>query len=477
MAFDLDWYSVAVRALGLLFLIDLAALLPFFREAFAFGDRAGERSAEWKRWGLGCGWALGAGCLLSGVSAAILPGALILWVFFRRQFIAKRWKTVRRGFGAPGFMSHFAVLYLVVFEVARCLDPTGELTRLGFLVFRIDLGVIMICAGVYKASVGFYRGEGMEYGTVNPIWGYAWRPLSKVRPDSWFFQMNNIFGSAVEIVAGLLLLFPATQWIGALMVSASFLYVGLLVRLGRLAVLMAVLPVFCFPAVIESAVAMPPALSVAVPGWVVAGGSAVLIAFLVMLPIVKFVQYYNLFGNRRLPEPWQKWIAGYANWMPIIMWRVFTPDVTNFYFRIRGRRSDAEDWRPLVVESTFDWTGWKRPLAKLRTWHVTESIAVVSVFTLRKYYPSKPELFRERLLTYSDSLRGAFGMDLVEFEYECVAIRKAPTCFKYEPVRRFLVDVDVGSVVEEQFLGDDPTSKPARFSPVRESVLAGTYAR
>ncbi len=222
MGFDPGWYSLVVRGLGLLFLLDLVAVLPFFREAFAFGDRAGERKGEWKRWVLGAGWALGAACLLVGSSDAILPGALVLWVIFRRQFIDQRWQTVRRGFGAPGFMSHFAVLYLIAFELSRCLDPSGELTRLAFLVFRVDLGVIMICAGAYKASVGFYRGEGMEYGTVNPIWGYGWRPLSKVRPDSWFFRMNNFSGSAVEILAGVLMLIPATQVIGAVMISASF---------------------------------------------------------------------------------------------------------------------------------------------------------------------------------------------------------------------------------------------------------------
>ncbi len=101
---------------------------------------------------------------------------------------------------------------------------------------------------------------------------------------------------------------------------------------------MALLPVFCFPAVLNSALATPVAAALAVPGSVVLGTSILLIAYLAMLPVVKFVQYYNLFANRRLPEPWQAWIAGYANRMPIIMWRVFTPDVTNFFFRIRAWR-------------------------------------------------------------------------------------------------------------------------------------------
>ncbi len=68
-------------------------------------------------------------------------------------------------------------------------------------------------------------------------------------------------------------------------------------------------------------------------------------------------------------------------------------------------------------------------------------------------------------------------MELKQFQFECVAIGKEAGRFTFEPVQNFYADVAVGSVAEEHIFGDDPTSKPARFSPVRESVSAGTYAR
>src|SRR5262249_16201587 len=143
-------------------------------------------------------------------------------------------------------------------------------------------------------------------------------------------------GAAIgQLLMGLFLIIPPTRPIGALMCFASFFYLLFTVRLGRLAALMMAMPLLYLPDLdisLFGGVGIARGLApIATPPLVLAALTAIGWAYLALLPAVKAMQYLNLFADVRYPEPLQSWLTRYANFVPIIMWRVFTPDVTNFF--------------------------------------------------------------------------------------------------------------------------------------------------
>lgn len=274
----------------------------------------------------------------------------------------------------------------------------------------------------------------------------------------------NRLACLVEIVGGILMLIPGLRHWGAIAISLSFLYVSLFIRLGRLAWLMALLPLIFFPEM-GNTLQSPglPSLNIPAPAILVLGSLATL--YVALLPLVKLTQYLNLFYNRRWPAPLQGALDSYANFVPIIIWRVFTPDVTNFFVRIY----DAEN-RTILDEETYSLKGWKKPWLKFRMLHVCESIALTSVFTTLRYFPSKPELFAGRLLEYSKSLGKHQAL-----RYELVAIRKGQDRFLFEVVEEIHVNLLLGTVERTQVSPDYRFSSPSRYSPVREATKPGSY--
>lgn len=454
-------FDLFCKAVGLLWLLDLACYLPLFSVAFGKIEARGYvgENRRWT-WSLLLGWLAAGLALIVGSAWLRLTASLFFYVLYRHFYIDTRWSSIRRGFGAPGFMSHWVALYLLLLQFSAFLERS--LSHQVLWLMRIDFAVIMICAGTYKYMVGYLHHDGMEYGCVNPYWGYFWRFfLDHTHPRGWYFRVMNHLASGVEVAAGLMMLFPATRVAGAVAISLSFVYVGLLIRLGRLAFLMAVIPIIYFPTF------APPAVPFEIGGgWIF---YPLTWFFLALLPAVKFLQYYNLFANKSLPQPWQKWLSTYANFVPIIMWRVFTPDVTNFYLRIYEENPE----RPLCDHQTFSWGGWS--WLKLRFLHVTESIASVSVFTTLKYFPSNRALFNEKLVKYSLSLQHALGRPVERLRYEYVAITKMEDRFAFWHVGNFRVDLNTHQVSEEKLIEEFDFAAPSKFSPVRESAAPGSF--
>lgn len=460
---------------GLLWLLDWLAYLPlfsvFFGDMEARGYLSRDRRLERKLHVL---WLASAAGLIVGNRLAKLAATLFFFALYRHYHIDRRWSSVRRGGGAPGFMNHWAAFSLLLLQASAFLDGSGWLSSQVLWMVRIDFAVIMICAGTYKWAVGYLRSAGMEYGRVNPLWGYWWRHYAAQTPNSAYVRVTNALASLVEIAAGLAMLHPATQVAGALAISASFLYVACFIRLGRLAILMSVLPLLYFPLMPGLVDGMP--FHVPVPGAILSVLGLLPWLYVAVLPGVKIMQYTNLFANRALPQPWQDWLSRYANAVPIIIWRVFTPDVTNFYLRIYEVEACTGQRRVLLDESTFRLSALREPglWLKLRFWHVTEAIALVSVFTTLKYFPSERALFEQKLLTYSRSLEVALGRSLDRLCYEYVSIRKGRQ-FEFLHVGNFHVDGGRGTVREEKLVPEFDWAAPADHSPVRESTHPGVF--
>ena len=457
--------------LGALFLIDLACFLPFARVALGPG--------YWKRsWPSSdaalvvvlVAWSLAALSLITGIFA--FAGTLVLLVLFRHYYVANRWKNLFRGGGAPGFMSHFAVLHLLSFQLAAALDPTGSLSIVALVVFSVDLGAIMLDSGTYKLLSGYVHSEGMEYGLANPMWGYWFRYFRRIDPRHVLLRAQDLLAAGGEIVMGIAMIVFPLRGLGAVICMASFVYLLPLIRLGRLAVLMAVLPIPLLPHLelpAMPAIGLPVASAPGLPAQAMA---IVLLTYLAILPAVKIVQYLNLFQRRAFPAPIQQWLTRYWNAVPIIMWRVFTPDVTNFFIRIHARDAAGRERTVLSEDGIYAYRRvgpWQRAARFL---HVTESIVLTTVFTTLKYFPSRRDLFEERLVDYARSLDLP---DATSVRFEYVAIRKSGDALAYDPVVEFEVDLATGAVRERRLDPSFDYSQAARFSRIRESTGFGSY--
>ncbi len=399
------------------------------------------------------------------VGAAL--GNLLLCRYF---FIQMRWKGVLRGMGAPGFLAYWLGGAVFLLEVTARYAPAAR--PLTLLVLQADFALIILSAGIYKLSAGYLRNEGMEFGLVNPEWGYWWWRWMLLPPGHWLFRTLNHLAWGTEVIAALCMLLPPTRvWGGALLI-VSFAFIATQIRLGFLCEMVVVCGVLYFPPG-----SLPDSwIRLVVPG---AGESIMALAslsfvtelltgslwaYMVLLPFAHGGLYNNLYVRRRLPGPWQRVLEAYTNFFGIIIWRVFSVDVVNFFIRIWHEQ--REGGRRALI-SDYGWRGG------LRYSHVGESITVTSLFTTLKYYPSNSPLFSERLVRYARTVPCPSGADLV-FEY--VSIRKNEDRFAFVPVAEYRVDPGAG-LVTERVLDPEISVRAAHpASPVHEGVRPGSYA-
>jgi hypothetical protein len=413
------------------------------------------------------GWLLCAVLLILGVESvwAALANLALCNYFFVRM----RWKGVLRGMGAPGFMTWWLAVAVFLLEFTQHHAP--HLRCLALLVVQIDFAFIMLSAGLYKMTAGYPHNHGMELGLVNPQWGYWYRFYARLRPSHPIFWVQNQLAWLTEVVAAVLMLIPSTRFLGAILIVGSFAFIATHIRLALLTEMVMLCGVLFFDPSswggqpFDSAAWVWPSSSTLVPapaafGWLV---GAALWAYLVLLPFAHAGLFYNFYGRKSLRKPLQQFLEAYTNFFGIIIWRVFSADHTSFFINIyRQSRSDPED-RELL--SNYDRFG-------SRFNHVGEAIAVTSVFTTLKYYPSNSRLFENRLLCYARTLPCP-GDSVLVFEY--MSVRKTRERFAYVPVAEYEVDARCARV-RERLLDHEVSVHAAHpASPIREGIRPGSY--
>jgi hypothetical protein len=476
---SLEMQAVFRAAYGVLLFLTLAQALPQARRFF-LSDRWGGYARSDPRLDLVQNpyvmpvvmavWLLCALGLVLG--RAPVFAALVNLVLCRYYFVGMRWKGVLRGMGAPGFMSYWLAACVFFLEYGLRHDPSGMVRTAALVAFKVDFAVIMLCAGTYKALAGYPRNDGMELGMINPWWGYWGDFYARMRPGSWIFRTLNHLAYSTEIVAGLLMLVPATQVLGAFLILSSFAFIATQIRLGFLCEMVMLCALLYVPAghPVDLAVATvvhatPPVMAPA-PLWVNLGLAVFLYAYAVLLPFAKVGQYYNFLARRPLPGRWQALLENYTNGFGIIIWRVFSVDVTNFFADIVVRDADGRE-TVFAHPKQLEWS------TRFRYWHVGEFICLASLFTTLKYYAGNRDLFVERVVRYVRTIPCPPG-GRVLFRY--VSVRKDETRFSCVPVAEFTVDPRAGTVEEKSL---DPTFSvraPSPVSPVHEGFKPGSYA-
>lgn len=399
--------------------------------------------------------------------------SLVNLLLCRYFFIAMRWKGILRGMGAPGFMTYWLAACVFFLEYAATYDRSGTVRSAAIFAFRLDFAVIMLCAGTYKSLAGYAQNDGMELGMINPWWGYWGRLYGRLRPSHWLFRTFNHLAYVTEIVAGLLMLVPATQLLGAFLILSSFAFIALHIRLGFLAEMVMLCAFLFLPEghwvdrFLASIVPAAPEVAAGTSSWLSVALAAALYVYSALLLLAKAGQYYNLLARRKLPGPLQTLLDAYTNFFGIIIWRVFSVDHTNFWARIwfRDRVSAQRS-----VAARF---GSPSPALGFRYTHVGEFICLTSLFTTLKYYPSNSALFVERLLRYSRTLGAPLRSDVV-FEY--MSVRKDRDRFESVPIAEYTVDLEAGTVTERVLDSSVSVRGASPVSPVHAGIKPGSYA-
>lgn len=409
-------------------------------------------------------WSASAIGLIVGKQTVLcgLINLVICWFYF----VHCRWNSLLRGMGAPGFFCYWLGAVTFLLELGRHMDPTGRILAVLVLVAQVDFALIQLCAGSYKSVCGYSANAGMQLGMANPFWGHHWRFYSKMRPDHPVFVFLNQVSYRVQIGAALLMLFPSTRLIGALIIAASFLGVMTQIRLG-----------FLLPKVMISSLLFVQAGSAAdefinrwasapvsiqetswvLPQWASLAIAAFLTVYLVLLPLAKACQWYNLLKSASFPAPLQGFLEKWANAFGIIIWRVFSVDVINFFVRI------------YVGEKEYTTLGKPRWFNRFRYIMVAESIAMTSIFTTLKYHPADSDFFRDKLVRYARSIPCAEG-ETVRFAYHDIDY-SGPE-FRFRHTIDYIVDPHAGTVdvLQLEARPDAPTC-----SPVRPGARPGSY--
>jgi hypothetical protein len=393
--------------------------------------------------------------------------ALVNLAICRYFFIQMRWRGVLRGMGAPGFLAYW--LGLAVFLLEYTGRFAAGLRPLALLVVQVDLALIMLSAGIYKATAGYPRNHGMELGLANPMWGYWWRAYITLPPNHWVIWTLNQLAWGTEVVAAILMLLPWTRTLGGLLIAASFLFILTQIRLGFLCEMVVVagllfvapggrldywIGLLSVPAAPAALVTPPIAALNVLLAWA-------LWAYLLLLPFAHAGLYVNFYARRALPGPLQAALVWYTNVFGIIIWRVFSVDLVNFFVRIYAEPRDG---------------GKRVPVSNLGSWprfnHVGEMICLTSLFTTLKYYPRNDAIFRERVLRYARTVPRAADQALV-FEY--MRVVKRDTRFDWVHAADYRVDVEAGTIVEHLVEPGFSARVPHTASPVHEGTVPGSY--
>jgi len=472
-----DLQAVIRTAYGALLLLMLIAVLPHLRRYF-FSERHGGYTQSgavanvlqhpivaslWFAL-----WVASAVALIVGANVLVAAtfNLATCYYFFNRL----RWTSLSRGMGAPGFIALWLGAAVFLLELTTAHMTVAR--PIVLLTLQIDFALIMLSAGLFKLAAGYRDWNGMELGMANPEWGYAPSFWKRWAPRHPLFRFLNEMAWGTEVVCGVLMLIPATRWAGGAGIALSFVFILTQIRLGYLCEMVIVCCLLFFGpgtlvdqwiagAWVHAGLAVTQA-GVQFSQTTITIFSAACWIYLALLPIVRAGMFYNQLVHRRLPAPLQRALDLYANTFGLILWRVFTTDVVNFFVRI---------WEPVE--------GVRRQVTDFgrggfsRFSQVAECIALTSVFTTLKYFPSNTLMFEEKLVRYARTIPRQSHAPLV---FEWVHVHAQPHAFEHVPVAEFTVDPDRGSVVETTLSDHFSVRQGARSSPVHEGQQPGSYA-
>ncbi len=405
-----------------------------------------------------------------------LLASFLNFLFCFTYFIRTRWISVARGMGAPGFMPYWIGTLVFLLEYAFYFgDRGGYLRWLILLTFQIDYGIMMMDSGFNKIMHRYPQNDGMNYGMANPAWGYWPDFFRKLPPQHWFFKFTNHSAYSFQILGGLCMLIPPVQWVGAFIIAFGFWIVSTQIRLGVLCHhLMLITMIFTKPGGwvdrwLADLVPIMTSSSVGVyqaPDLINTALAVALWTYIVLLPLCKLGMYANFYGKITFPKLLQRALERYTSFFGIILWRVFTYELIDFFIRVYF---EDKTTKQRTLHTRFGHWSFKKSNRFL--W-VGESITSLIVFNTIRYFGDE-KLFKERVLRYAKTMPRPKNADII---LEYVQIVPSETEYRFVPAREFRADIEKAEVTETVI---DPSvsiqfKKPG--SPLHVSGRPGSYA-
>lgn len=404
-----------------------------------------------------------------------VPASLLNLALCYTFFIRMRWTSPLRGMGAPGFISYWMGAFIFLMELAHYFgDPQSELRSLVVLMFRLDFAIMMLDSGINKIFHGYPLNKGMNFGMVNPAWGYWPIFFRRFPAHSFIFHFFNHSAYFFQILGALLLLFPPTYWLGAFIIFGSFFLVLLIIRLGVLCPqLMLITFIFTkYDGIVDSilqnfpgTLLMPPAGSQYIP-WLSMTVKTLVITYIILLPLAKIGMYANFYFKKTLPPLIQRSLETYTNAVGIILWRVFTIELIDYYMRAYFQDPATGKRTPYTRLGRWKWNQLNRFL-----W-VGESIMSVIVFNTERYF-LQPELFHKRILHYAGTFACPSGQEVI---FEWIVINIVNGRYVEQPAKEYRVDLKSGKIEEKILDAAALAEQKTRNIAMHASARPGSYA-
>lgn len=374
-------YSVFKHCLGIIFLIDLLYFTPWlqmmFGKAYQINSFIKNRPTTFLFFLV---WMLSCFNILLVNNA--FTGFLFLSLIFRFFYIESRNTNLFRGGGAVGILPALLVSYLTIIEFMNLISLEWINSQYFLCIMIIHIGLIMLDSSINKMTSGFFSNQGFQFALFNPFWSY-WSSVSLLRklPNN-IWQIVNFIIPLTQFFFALLIIFLPYQYLGILSLSVGFIILTFIVRLGTLTILIS-----CFITLYVNLSSFEFTFEYLPLNVLYTNiNIIVLISGLIYLFILVFGQllvWSNFYFSFFLWKPVQN-LFDRINWhFPILVWRVFTPDVVNLYCKIFEVHSNGNK---ILINKSFDELSFNSNIfMNLRFFNVAESCVLSSIFNSLKY--------------------------------------------------------------------------------------------
>ena len=319
--------------------------------------------------------------LLVDVLACLFSGDLKVFLLFvatclsRYFFVYQRYRGMGRGFGAPGFMSYWTLLYVFLFELGIQHSFNQKSIH---IVMALDFGLVMLSAALYKSLNGYFSEKGIEYGLVNPMWSRFPRTWVRISKKDTFIFSANVVSVLSEFVIAILLftLKESAIKLGGSLLIFMFCLLLIFVKLGTLPLTMVaigalLLQDFDQPLVINEFQAVY---------------DGILVTYMVLL-FLSFIWVW-FFEFKIMPSDKIRDLFKLSYELTgFIIWSVFTYKRTEKY--LTGVTKDDLN----KIHSSVDYV----PFSKF---DVHKAIALATLATFRETFPTEEKEWQDRVLAF-----------------------------------------------------------------------------
>lgn len=424
---------------GFIFLLDLFLFTPYFQRDFGVDYQVNSFVSSKVRavlfWFV---WFICSTSLFLAYVNWLAP--LVLAIIFRYFYIYSRGTNLFRGGGAVGMFPAFIAtsIFVVEFFLFLGFSWTAVTLFLNFMLFHV--GVVTLCAGIYKLTSGYLRGEGLEYALYNHMWSY-WGFFFKGRPlpNKLLIRAVDCWIAVQQTGIGILMIATETRAYGTFLLSLGFFALFFILKLGNLCLLVIAYSLlfvdfeyFYFTSfglnILGGSSAFP----------VVESSLPLLFTGLAIIYLlIKGLQYGQFYFRLSLPKKLRLAVEKIGFYAPILVWRVFSADIVNFFIKVEEVDEDGKTYR--LNPDTFYNKNAKGFFAKVRFFHVAESCVLSSIFLSVRYDPENFPEASEKLKRYSNTLWDQMLCSTNKLEFTYTKLLKTGNHIEYVDVEKWIL--------------------------------------